>query len=228
MLKKMCAGLLVAAVAVMPVTVSAFGLPKVPGVPGAGGGGGGASAADVDAFLAQGEAATALFVKAQIGIVSALKTKEERAKMMSEYEVIKKGIDAKDKKAFDDQKNFSKTLDAELNAKAGDVAAQENLKNLSAEQKVAVAKSMGNLGLAVLMQKKQIETGTALVGGVSSNPMLAAKALALKDAVGTLGNNVKMGGSYLGKLPGLFKTAGISVTLPTDASGKAEDVTFPE
>lgn len=219
MMKKLFAGVVIVACAVMPVGSYAFGLPKIPGVPAAGGG---AGTADVDAFLAQGAGATRLFMDAQTGLALALANKEERAKIKSEYAVVQQGLDAKDKKAGDSQKEFMKTSDALLNEKLASATTEAELKSLSADQKKEVGKSLANLGLAVLLQKQQIETGTQMVSSISSNPMMAAKALAVKDSLGTLGGNVSMGAAYLGKLPSLFKSVGISVAMPTDTSSKAE------
>lgn len=220
MLKQLIAGVVVIACAAAPMSVSAFGLPKVPGVPGAGGGG--AGAADVDTFLAQGMLATELFVKAQTALALALASKEQRSQIKAEYSAMTQISNPQDKNAA--AVALLKSSDALLAEKLSSATTEAELTSLSAEQKAEAAKSVAMLGLAVLMQKQQVETGTKLSASISSNPMQLAKVGAIKDSIGSMASNVKMGATYIAKFPALFKSIGVSVVLPTDASTKAEEI----
>lgn len=219
MLKKMLVS--VVAVAAMSAPLSyGFGLPKMPAA--VGGASGGASAADVDTFLAQGAISSELFNKAQAQIAYALASKEQKDKLKSLLEQQKTAIAAKDSKATDATKAFNDEA-ASIIKNTSDAEAQENLKNLSADQVSSAAKSVKNLALAVMMQKEQIATGQSLVQSATGNLALATKLVALKESITTLGSNISMGANYVTRLPSLFKSAGISVTLPTDTSSKPED-----
>lgn len=206
-----------------------FGLPKMPSVPGlpaaAGGGSGAAVNGDaVDSFLAIGAESNRLISDSRVILATALATKEERAKIISQQEQLKKGLDAKDKKAIQDSKDFSASLDAQLQAKAGDEAAVANLKNLTAEQSKKVIDSMRNLAYGVMLQQQQVTAGQNLVSAVTANPMLAVKLPAIKDTISTMSGNISGTVGYLTKFPSLLKGMGVSAVLPKSVDEKPEAV----
>lgn len=204
-----------------------FGIPKVPGVPAAPaapGAGGGVTADAVDQFIVTGQQSSNLINNARTILVAALSTKEERAKLLSQTNQLKQGLDAKDKKAIEENKNLQTTNDAQLAAKLKDQAAIDNLKNMSAAQRKLVVDSAMNLAYGVVLQKDQVTVGQNMVSQVASNPMLAAKLPAIKDTVATMAANLGGTGKYLMDFPKLFAALGASVKLPTSADQKPEPV----
>ena len=210
---------------IFSATCLGWGLPaSLPGTGGAQASGGGA---DVDKFLADGKASTAMINNSRDLLVKSISTKEERDAHQAKMDQIKKGLDAKDKKSSDDLKKLNEDDDSKLLAATSDKAAQDKLKNLNAEQKKAVMGAFTNLGLGILLQTQQIKTGQNLVSSAAGNMSLASKLPELKDAVADMGSNVKTGGELLSKLPALFKSANINVEVPKDTSTKPVDVKDP-
>ncbi len=210
---------------VAPVCFGQFGLPAKPSM--GGGSTSGASAADVDAFLESGKASSELINKSRDLLVMAISSKEERAKRQASLDQIKEGLKTGDKKAAEAQKKMQQDDEAKLKGAEHDKAAQENLKNLSSAQKEAVGYSMGNLGLGLLMQTVQVKVGENILKTASSNMALASKLPALKDGVSGMLSNIGTLGELVTKLPPLFKTAGIKIEMPKDASSKPKEVKDP-
>lgn len=206
-----------------------FGLPKIPAVPGipaaAGGGSGSAVNGDaIDAFLSIGAESNKRISDSRIILASALATKEERAKIISQQAQLKKGLDAKDKKAAEQLKEFNASLDAQLQAKAGDDQALAGLKSLTAEQGKLVVGSMMNLAHGILLQQQQVTAGQSLVSAVSANPMLVTKLPAIKDTITSMAGNISGTVGYMTKFPALFKAMGVSAVLPKSVDEKPEAV----
>lgn len=204
-----------------------FGLPKVPKVPGlpvASGSGDAVNADAVDAFIATGAASNKLISDSRVILATALSTKEERAKIKSQQAQLKQGLDAKDKKAIQAAKEFNASLDAQLQAKAGDEAAVATLKNLTAEQSKLVLDSMMNLAYGVMLQQQQVTAGQSLVSAVSANPMLVTKLPAIKDTVTTMTGNISGTVGYLAKFPALLKGMEVSVMLPKSVDEKPQQL----
>ena len=147
--------------------------------------------------------------------------------MSAKQAEINQGLKSDDKKvaekAKDDQKAFDESNQATLMKSKGNKDAEENLKNLSADQKKAVSGSFLNLGIAVLAQTAQLKTGQTILQSATGNMALVSRLPDLKSAIFDIGSNVKSGGEFLTVLPGLFKSAKISVTQPTESS-KSVDV----
>lgn len=200
-----------------------FGLPKVPGLPAAAAGGaqsGGLTADSIDQFIAAGVASNAAMSDARTMLATALATKEERAKLVSQREQLKKGLDAKDKKAAEEAKAFTESLDAQLKSGFADQAKLDTLKSLSADQKAAVVSSALNLAYSVILQKEQVAAGQGMISQISANPMLATKLPAIKDTVATMASNLSGTAGYLANLPKLFTTLGVQAKLPTTKDEK--------
>ena len=203
-----------------------FGLPKIPGVPAALGGGGSSAVSgdSVEKFITIGQESAALINSARVNLALALSTKEDRAKIAQQQAQIKAGLDAKDQKAKDQQKEFQSSLDATLKANIESGAAEKQLSTMSQEQLKLVLGSVLQLGYGIILQKEQIPAGQNMISAISSNPMLATKLPAIKDVLSTMTGNIAGAGGYLLKLPTLLKSANIAVTLPTDSSSKPAQV----
>lgn len=210
------------ALAVLSGISHGFGLPKVPGLPAAASGG--VSADAVDAFLVIGAESNKLIGDSRLILATALATKDERAKIMSQQEQLKKGLDAKDKKVADELKAFNASLDAQILASASNEQAQASLKNLTAEQNKLVVGSMKNLAYGILLQQQQVTAGQNMVSAVSANPMLATKLPAIKDTITSMTSNISGTVGYLAKFPQLFKAMGASAVLPKTVDEKPEAV----
>lgn len=196
-----------------------FGLPTVPKAPAAADNGS-VSADAVDQFIVTGAASSALINDARVLLAAALSTKEERAQLMSQREQLKKGLDAKDKKAQDELKASNQSLDAKLAATTADEKAMESLKSLSAEQKKAVANSAINLAYGILLQKEQVAAGQAMISQIGANPRLASKLPAIKDTVTTMTTNLSGTAGYVVNFPKLFAALGVSPKMPASKDDK--------
>lgn len=202
-----------------------FGVPSLPGVGAVtGAGGGGLSGGSVDQFIAASKASNTLINKSRVNLALALSTQEERAKIKDQQAQIQKGLDSNDKTAVEQNREFMTSLDATIKQKANDDQATQQLKSLTADQSQAVAKSLANLGLGLLMQKDQITAGKSMITGISSNPTLISKLPDVKDAVSTMGDNISGTAGYIGTLPKLFQSAGIKVAMPTDTTSTPVEV----
>lgn len=204
-----------------------FGMPKVPGIPAAPAAGkaGGVSADSVDQFIVAGQASNLAISEARLMLAAALSSKEERAKLISQREQLKKGLDAKDKKAVEEAKAIAESLDAKLKTDLADQQKLESLKALSADQRKAVANSALNLGYGILLQKEQVSVGQNMVSQIAANPMLAAKLPAIKDTVTTMTSNLAGTAGYLANFPKLFSALGVKAQLPTSKDEKPADAT---
>lgn len=207
-----------------------FGLPKIPSL-----GTGSSSSSDsqvsgdsVDKFIVVGAESSKMIDDARFNLALALSAKDERNKLKQQQEQIKKGLDAKDQKAIDDNKAFQASLDAQLKADLESDKAQQQMSSLSTDQLKFVAGSVVQLAYGVLLQKEQIPLGQNMITAISANPLLLAKAPAIKNSISTMTSNVVGAGSYMMKLPTLLKSANISVTLPTDSSSKPQIVSASE
>lgn len=201
-----------------------FGLPKIPGVGSGASSSSSVSGDSVDKFLAIGLESSAKINQARDTLTVAFTKKEDRAKLQQQMAEMKKGLAVQDKKAIEDYQAFQKSNDALINTSLANGDAQKRLSEMSTDQLEKVGKSILLLAHGILIQKEQIPAGQEMISAISSNPMLATKLPAIKDAVSTMVGNVKDAGGYLIKLPGLMKTANINITLPTDTSTKPADV----
>jgi len=208
----------------------AFGLPSLPGIPGLSGSDSGASHgpvvtdAAIEKFISDGETANVLIFHASYTLALALSAKEQRAHLEQQMEQWK-GLETKDKTAAIKQRpEVQSTIDASIKQSMHDAHAQQNLQQLTSAQRDAVLKSLFNLGWGVLFETSQIATGKDMMAAAAKNPMLAMRLLALTDSVKTMGSNLAGTAGYIGQLPGLFKSAGLKVTMPKDASSKPAPV----
>lgn len=203
-----------------------FGLPKMPSVPAApAAGNSGVSADAVDQFIVAGQASNAAISAAREMLAAALSTKEERAKLISQREQLKKGLDAKDKKAIEEARAINASLDAKLKTDLADQQKLDSLKSLSADQRKAVANSALNLGYSILLQKEQVAVGQGMISQIAANPMLAAKLPAIKDTVAAMASNLSGTAGYLTNVPKLFGALGVQAKLPTSKDEKPADAT---
>lgn len=196
-----------------------FGIPKLPGKPAAAASGG-VSADAVDQFIVAGQVSSATINDARSMLAAALSTKDERAKLISQREQIKKGLDAKDKKAADESKAFNESADAQIKAALADQQKLDTLKVLTADQRKAVANSALSLAYSVILQKEQVTAGQTMITQVSSNPLLATKLPAIKDTVSTMTTNLAGTAGYLASFPKLFSALGISAKMPQSKDDK--------
>ncbi|CAG9180107.1 hypothetical protein [Cupriavidus pampae] len=201
----------------------AFGLGNITSaIPGVGGGSAAAvSAGDIDAFIQTANDANLMISTSSSHIFKALASKEDIAALEARLATANAIANTAEKEA---ELNKIKSDEATIVQKV--LASKEGEDKLSTMNKAQMA-SFGNAAftfmLGVLKDKQLAEGSTALVSGVSSNPMLIPRLGALKDVASSvssqLSNTAKIG-------EGLVKLAkaGKITALPTSASEKPKKV----
>lgn len=201
----------------------AFGLGNITSaIPGVGGGSAAAvSAGDIDAFIQTANDANLMISTSSSHIFKALASKEDIAALEARLATANAIANTAEKEA---ELNKIKSDEATIVQKV--LASKEGEDKLSTMNKAQMA-SFGNAAftfmLGVLKDKQLAEGSTALVSGVSSNPMLIPRLGALKDVASSvssqLSNTAKIG-------EGLVKLAkaGKIASLPTSASEKPKKV----
>ncbi len=170
---------------------------------------------DVETFLKTADDAHALTSKSVEVLGEALLTKEEIQKNSESLAAANKIQDPKEREAAIAKHEADVSADlAKVNyeAKSKELAKSNDKKKTS-----QIGASMYNFVLGLLKDQELAGQGSGLISSVSSNPMMAGKALKVKDVMasisGQLGNMGKIA-SGLQKLNSVIKTT----PLPTSSA----------
>lgn len=205
----------IAAALIIGATTSAYaGLPGL-SLPGLGGGSSNSAAVDVDGFLKSAGIAESLMRTSLDQMATSLATKEEIAQIDALKKQAAEKTDAKEKGAIDQE--IAKSQTALLNARDFDKVANEDVKKMDAKQKQKLAGAAANFVLAALKDKELLSQSSTVLNSLASNPANLSKIGTVKDAAGSLKNQLELAGALATKVPKVFTAVGVK-NPPTKAS----------
>jgi len=176
-------------------------------------------------FVKEGGEADKLFIKARGGLLSALSSKDDRAKVLNDQKAMNECQQSNDKKNTAECKQLNDSLEARARAATANEQAAENAKKLDQTQKKELAVSGYNMVLASMRMTKQVQIGQTLMQGARTNYFLLPKIFGAKDAMSSLMGNAQSAGQYAVTIPQLFKSADIQIEFPKDAASAPKDTT---
>lgn len=178
-------------------------------------GGSSGASVDVDGFLKNAGIAETLMRSSLDQMVSSLASKEEIAKIDALKKQASEKTDAKEKGAIEQE--IVKSQAALLNAKDFDKVANEDIKKMDAKQKQKLAGAASNFILAALKDKELVGQSSGVISGLSGNPANLSKLGTVKDAAGSLKNQLELAANLITKVPKVFSAVGVK-NPPTKAS----------
>ena len=205
-----------AAVIIGASATASAGLPGL-SLPGLGSSSNSTANVDVDGFLKNASAAEQLMRTSLDHMVVSLASKEEVAKLEAMKQQAAEKTDSKEKGAA--ELEIQKSQAAVLNSLNYDKVATENVKKMDAKQKQKLGAAAVNFVLATLKDKELLEQSNSMLSSLGSNPANLSKLGALKDAAGSLKNQVEVAGALATKVPKVFAAVGVK-NPPTKASDK--------
>lgn len=178
-------------------------------------GGSSGASVDVDGFLKNAGVAETLMRSSLDQMVSSLASKEEIAKIDALKKQASEKTDAKEKGAIEQE--IVKSQAAMLNAKDFDKVANEDIKKMDAKQKQKLAGAASNFILAALKDKELVGQSSGVISGLTGNPANLSKLGTVKDAAGSLKNQLELAANLITKVPKVFSAVGVK-NPPTKAS----------
>ena len=177
---------------------------------------------DVDAFIQTARQADQLINQSARLIYLALASQEEKAKHEAAIKAANEMTDVSEKKAKLDEINAD-TATA-LQKTLNNQETINSINKMSAAQRKNLSASAFNFMLGLMKDKELAQRSTSLVSGVSSNPMLAPKLVNLKEAVSSVGGQVKNGVKIADGLISMAKAGNMKI-MPASTSEKPVVVT---
>ena len=211
------------AVAAVTPTASAFGLGNLTAaIPGGGGSSThSVSAGDIDTFLKTAQDANQMIDTSSQYIFKAVGDQKDIAAQEAKRAAANGIADPKEKAAAIQQINAD---DATMVQKAiASKDAQDKINAMSKEQLNSFGNAAFTFMLGVLKDKQLANDSTALVSGVTSNPMLISRLPELKDVVSSVSSQVVNSAKIGDGLIQLAK-AGKIAALPASASEQPKEV----
>lgn len=183
-----------------------------------GGGAASASAGDPDAFVKSAVAAEKLMNNSVSLLVRSLASKEKSA----EFEAAQKAANALTDPAEKQAKLAEVQKDelALLNEKMSDSKFKSDIKKLDGKQREDLGNAAFNFALALLQDKALVEQSQSLVSGLAANPMNLTKLAGVKNAVGSLSNQMTAVAQIAGKMPDIFGAVGVKAPASKDDKPK--------
>jgi hypothetical protein len=173
------------------------------------------AAVDVDGFLKNAGVAEALMRTSLDHMATSLATKEEIAQIDALKKQAAEKTDAKEKGAIEQE--IAKSQAALLNSRDFDKVANEDVKKMDAKQKQKLAGAATNFVLAVLKDKELLSQSSGVMSGLAGNPANISKLGTVKDAAGSVKNQLELAASLATKVPKVFSAVGVK-NPPTKAS----------
>ncbi|MBA5606777.1 hypothetical protein H3H36_15575 [Duganella sp. FT3S] len=184
---------------------------------------GGPSGGPVDAegFLKNAAVAETLMRTSLDQLAISLATKEEIAQIDALKKQAAEKTDAKEKGAVEQE--VAKSEAALLNARDFDKVASNEVKKMDAKQKQKLAGAATNFVLAMLKDKELMSQSSGILSGLGSNPANLSKVGAIKDAAGSMKNQLEVAGALATKVPKLFAAVGVK-NPPSKASDSPVEI----
>jgi hypothetical protein len=167
----------------------------------------GAASVDVDGFLKNAVAAEGLMRSSLDQMIVALASKEQIAQIEALKKQASEKTDAKEKAAIEQE--IVKSQTAALNTKDFDKVANEDIKKMDGKQKQKLAGAAFNFTLAVLKDKELVGQSQGVITSLTGNPANLGKLGSVKDAAGSLKNQLELASALATKMPKLFTAVGV-------------------
>lgn len=220
-MKKVVIALLVTSAALSSTTVLAFGLPKIPGASLLLGGSG--TAVDVEGFMTKAANTNKLFQDSALVLAMAVGDKAKVAELEALQKTLEATTDPKEKEAV--IKQIAAASNATLTAASEEKeAAAARLSEAKEEQLAKYVLAAKHFALGALQAAELAPAGQSALASLQSNPLQVTKLLGLKNTIGDIAGIVKGSSLALTKVPGIFATAKIPLTLPKSGKGTVSDV----
>lgn len=214
MMKKHIATLLIA---------SAFGTITMPAMAQFGSllGGSSNSSASVspEAFLSSAAAAEKLMNNSVTLLSRSLTSKEKAAELEAQRKAANETTNAAEREAK--LTEVKKSELAALNEAMSNSQIEADVKKVSGKQREEMGAAAFNFMLALLQDKALVDQGKGLVSSLSSNPMNISKVGGIKDAVGSLSNQISAASNLAGKMPAIFTAVGVKAPASKDEKPKS-------
>jgi hypothetical protein len=173
---------------------------------------GGDIGADVNTFVTQSAALSALTGRSVIAIKSAFDNAEQRALTKAELDAIEKLTDPKERDARRAKLVESSAAEAKRLYDSGEM--KNRMASLDSSSRKQVGDALLNYGIGALQAAALTKTGQSLVAKAGANPMSLPQVLPVKDALPLLGKVVSDSGGFIAGVIKLAQGAKIEVPTP--------------
>ena len=188
--------------------------------------GGGVTKTDIDSYFNLSKKADDLQNGSINSLAKMLLNKESSAEIDRKMAAAKAIQDPKEREAT--MNKISADTQATIVKAANDKVAQQNLKNLSDDQKKQASGAISNLFLSALGNKSAVDVATGIVKKAQASPTSALSYAnempKIKDGVAALPGKIEKTYTLANQLLKLAKNNKIEVTIPQSASDKPQEV----
>lgn len=171
-----------------------------------------------ESFVSSAFAAEKLMNNSVSLLSRSLSSKEKAAELEAQRTAATETTDPAEKKAKLTEVRKSEL--ASLNEAMANAKFEADVKQMSGKQREDLGAAAFNFMLALLQDKALVDQGKGLVSSLSSNPMNITKIGGVKDAIGSLGNQISAASNIAGKMPSIFTAVGVKVPASKDEKPK--------
>ena len=202
---------MVVGASILTLGLSTSASARFPGI----GGGKGASAADLDAFLNDAEAADALMTNAAWSMARTVLSDQEVKKLQDERKALAEIKDPKEKEAKQSEHRRNVTNGV---SKVDYDATSKNIAGADTKKKELLSNSIWNYSLALLKDTDLVARGAKLVSG-TPDPAVATRVTRLKGFIENMKSQIDAGKRMTSGIKKLQAASGLK-SLPASASEK--------
>lgn len=171
-----------------------------------------------EAFVSSAFAAEKLMNNSVTLLSRSLSSKEKAAELEAQRKAATEITNPEEKKAK--LTEVQKSEMASLNEAMANSKFEAHVKQMSGKQREDLGAAAFNFMLALLQDKALLEQGKGLVSSLSSNPMNITKVGGIKDAIGSLSNQISAASNIAGKMPSIFTAVGVKAPASKDEKPK--------
>lgn len=171
-----------------------------------------------EAFVSSAFAAEKLMNNSVTLLSRSLSSKEKAAELEAQRKAATEITNPEEKKAK--LTEVQKSEMASLNEAMANSKFEADVKQMSGKQREDLGAAAFNFMLALLQDKALLEQGKGLVSSLSSNPMNITKVGGIKDAIGSLSNQISAASNIAGKMPSIFTAVGVKAPASKDEKPK--------
>lgn len=171
-----------------------------------------------EAFVSSAFAAEKLMNNSVTLLSRSLSSKEKAAELEAQRKAANEITNPEEKKAK--LTEVKKSELATLNEAMANSKFESDVKQMSGKQREDLGAAAFNFMLALLQDKALVDQGKGLVSSLSSNPMNITKVGGVKDAIGSLSNQISAASNIAGKMPSIFTAVGVKAPASKDEKPK--------
>lgn len=171
-----------------------------------------------EAFVSSAFAAEKLMNNSVTLLSRSLSSKEKAAELEAQRKAATEITNPEEKKAK--LTEVQKSEMASLNEAMANSKFEADVKQMSGKQREDLGAAAFNFMLALLQDKALVDQGKGLVSSLSSNPMNITKIGGIKDAIGSLSNQISAASNIAGKMPSIFTAVGVKAPASKDEKPK--------